>query len=108
MRSGEQSPAPPTESELVLREFFPEVWLFEDYQFGASGKKELHLKTPHSVTEWRFAAKFWSSRRADVCRVPSESLLVQKDGNAFINYALKCSGFCLKFSWKLTCSRTFT
>jgi hypothetical protein len=64
-----------------LREFFPEVWLFEDYQLGANGTMELHLSAPHSVTEWRFMSKVWSAGRADVCRLPSQSLLIQRDGN---------------------------
>jgi len=83
-RSGkEQQQQMNEENELILRDFFPEVWLFEDFQIGENGSLDLRLNAPHSVTEWRFMPKFWSPGRADVCRVPSQSLFIQRDGGEY-------------------------
>jgi hypothetical protein len=57
--------------ELFLRDFFPEVWLFKDYQFGQSGIVEEKLLAPHSVAEWTFSSHFWTPSRRNVCKLPS-------------------------------------
>uniref|UniRef100_A0A915EV50 Alpha-2-macroglobulin domain-containing protein n=1 Tax=Ditylenchus dipsaci TaxID=166011 RepID=A0A915EV50_9BILA len=35
-------------------------------------------KVPHSVTEWRFAAGFWSEGRASMCQAPTRSVISTK------------------------------
>ncbi|KAL3082932.1 hypothetical protein niasHS_010734 [Heterodera schachtii] len=67
-------------TEIGVRDFFPEVWLFNDFNIGMDGSKELRLNsTPHSVTEWHFLATFWSAGRSGVCHSPSQSLITQKN-----------------------------
>jgi len=45
---------------LAVRDFFPEVWLFDDYKLNETGGLELKLTSPHSVTEWSLVANFWA------------------------------------------------
>uniref|UniRef100_A0A183C719 A2M domain-containing protein n=1 Tax=Globodera pallida TaxID=36090 RepID=A0A183C719_GLOPA len=64
--------------ELSLRDFFPEVWLFNDYRIENGSLAVKLNSTPHSVTAWNFVATFWSLGRADVCKAEKQSLVAQK------------------------------
>ncbi|KAI1730516.1 alpha-2-macroglobulin family domain-containing protein [Ditylenchus destructor] len=55
-------------SNLIIRDYFPEVWLFEDYKLGDSGILTIPLKSPHTVTEWKFHAAFWTKGRGGMCQ----------------------------------------
>lgn len=89
------------EEELSLRDFFPEVWLFDDFAIGCvtngrslspqskfisfaylrhNGSFDMVTRSPHSVTNWMIEAKFWSSGRADVCQTDKGHLITHKNG----------------------------
>uniref|UniRef100_A0A1I8BW26 A2M domain-containing protein n=1 Tax=Meloidogyne hapla TaxID=6305 RepID=A0A1I8BW26_MELHA len=79
LRNGNQQTSNDNEN-VLLRHFFPEVWMFNDFYIGQKGELELNLNTPHTVTEWLFIPKFWTNGRRDVCKlVNKESLFVQKN-----------------------------
>ncbi|EFO22693.2 hypothetical protein LOAG_05791 [Loa loa] len=51
----------------VLRQYFPEVWLFEDYNLGASGRLNLTIRAPDTVTQWSVQSSAWTPGDLAVC-----------------------------------------
>uniref|UniRef100_A0A914HH71 Alpha-2-macroglobulin domain-containing protein n=1 Tax=Globodera rostochiensis TaxID=31243 RepID=A0A914HH71_GLORO len=78
-RTGDEHPEKEKAGEeLSLRDFFPEVWLFNDYRIENGSLAVKLNSTPHSVTAWNFVATFWSLGRSDVCKAEKQSLVAKK------------------------------
>ncbi|KAI6232244.1 A2M domain-containing protein [Aphelenchoides besseyi] len=65
--------------QLLLRDFFPEVWMFEDFEFDTNSFIERQIQSPHSVTEWQFLAHFWAPEKRNVCRIPTLNVNTWRD-----------------------------
>lgn len=49
------------------------------YIFRKNGTLNVTFEAPHSITEWRFSAGFWTPGRSKVCRAtPSRSITTTK------------------------------
>ncbi|EJW82159.1 hypothetical protein WUBG_06930, partial [Wuchereria bancrofti] len=57
-----------TDLSPVIRQYFPEVWLFEDYNLGASGRLNLTIRVPDTVTQWSVQSSAWTPGDLVICR----------------------------------------
>ncbi|VDK49797.1 unnamed protein product, partial [Anisakis simplex] len=64
---------------IRIRELFPEVWLFDDFILGRSGRKTVQLNSPDSVTQWAISSSFWSVGDMDTCSPVSPTVTSSKD-----------------------------
>ncbi|VBB25707.1 unnamed protein product [Acanthocheilonema viteae] len=62
----------------VVRQYFPEVWLFEDYNLGASGKLNLTVQVPDTVTQWSVQSSAWTPGDLAVCRSAPSIITTQQ------------------------------
>ncbi|VDK76200.1 unnamed protein product [Litomosoides sigmodontis] len=62
----------------VIRQYFPEVWLFEDYNLGASGKLNLTVRVPDTVTQWSMQSSQWTPGNLAICRSDSSIITTQQ------------------------------
>ncbi|CAD5234184.1 unnamed protein product [Bursaphelenchus xylophilus] len=61
-----------------IREFFPEVWLFEDYVIPESGKHSLTLQGQHSVTKFVLQSGFWTNGRQNMCKTGIHNIQIER------------------------------
>ncbi|CAD5229619.1 unnamed protein product [Bursaphelenchus okinawaensis] len=66
------------EQQDSIRDFFPEVWLFEDYVMPESGEASLSLASPHSVTRFVLQSGFWTQKRFDMCTTPTHNIQIER------------------------------
>ncbi|VIO88803.1 Uncharacterized protein BM_BM3335 [Brugia malayi] len=57
-----------TDLSAVIRQYFPEVWLFEDYNLGSSGRLNLTIRVPDTVTQWSVQSSAWTPGDLTICR----------------------------------------
>ncbi|KAL3096161.1 hypothetical protein niasHT_029197 [Heterodera trifolii] len=71
---------------IGVGDFFPEVWLFNNFNIGMDGLKELRLNsTLHSVTDWHFLATFWSAGRPPVFFIRRTNLFMDVEVPLHVN-----------------------
>uniref|UniRef100_A0A0N5AEY1 A2M domain-containing protein n=1 Tax=Syphacia muris TaxID=451379 RepID=A0A0N5AEY1_9BILA len=71
---------PTTEEEI--RDFFPELFLFDDYKLNEVGDS-MEISLPHSG-DWIISSVFWKSGE-DVCAADDVTFTVKKDLTLFVN-----------------------
>uniref|UniRef100_A0A915PNP5 Alpha-2-macroglobulin domain-containing protein n=1 Tax=Setaria digitata TaxID=48799 RepID=A0A915PNP5_9BILA len=63
----------------IIRQYFPEVWHFEDYGLGESGTMNLTILVPDSVTQWSLHSSVWTPGELAICQTPSVTVTTQKE-----------------------------
>ncbi|VDP13505.1 unnamed protein product [Onchocerca flexuosa] len=67
-----------TDLSSVIRQYFPEVWLFEDYNLGTSGRLNLTVRVPDTVTQWSLQSSVWTPGDLAVCQSAPSIITVQQ------------------------------
>uniref|UniRef100_A0A158Q840 A2M domain-containing protein n=1 Tax=Elaeophora elaphi TaxID=1147741 RepID=A0A158Q840_9BILA len=62
----------------IVRQYFPEVWIFEDYNLGASGGINVTIRVPDTVTQWSVQSSAWTPGDLAVCRTASSIVATQQ------------------------------
>ncbi|WKX99322.1 hypothetical protein Q1695_014307 [Nippostrongylus brasiliensis] len=55
------------EEEVMVRERFHEVWLFDIVPLGPSGTVSRTVEAPHNVGSWSVALGFWGPGQRELC-----------------------------------------
>ncbi|XP_034641885.1 alpha-2-macroglobulin-like protein 1 isoform X3 [Trachemys scripta elegans] len=72
-----QPPSVVESSESQVREFFPETWIWELYPIESSGKKQVPVTLPDTITEWK-ASMFCTSESSGFGISPTVGLTAFK------------------------------
>ncbi|TFJ98944.1 Alpha-2-macroglobulin-like protein 1 [Platysternon megacephalum] len=72
-----QPPSVVKSSESQVREFFPETWIWELYPIESSGKKQVPVTLPDTITEWK-ASMFCTSESSGFGISPTVGLTAFK------------------------------
>ncbi|CAG9533218.1 unnamed protein product, partial [Cercopithifilaria johnstoni] len=67
-----------TDLRPAIRQYFPEIWLFEDYNLGASGRLNLTIRVPDTVTQWSVQSSAWTPGDLAVCHSAPSIIATQK------------------------------
>uniref|UniRef100_A0A914UL94 Alpha-2-macroglobulin domain-containing protein n=1 Tax=Plectus sambesii TaxID=2011161 RepID=A0A914UL94_9BILA len=73
----DSKPAAP-KLESVVRELFPEVWLFNDYSLNENGQAAVALTAPDTITRWSFLPYFWTPGKLATCQGKSLTMTSYK------------------------------
>ncbi|VDK64205.1 unnamed protein product [Onchocerca ochengi] len=67
-----------TDLSSVIRQYFPEVWLFEDYNLGTSGRLNLTVRVPDTVTQWSLQSSVWTPGDLAICQSSPSIITTQQ------------------------------
>ncbi|KAM3728473.1 Ophiophagus venom factor [Dirofilaria immitis] len=67
-----------TDLNPIVRQYFPEVWLFEDYSLGVSGRLNVTTRVPDAITQWSFQSLVWTPGDLAICQSDSSIITAQQ------------------------------
>ncbi|VDN06328.1 unnamed protein product [Thelazia callipaeda] len=67
-----------TDLSSVIRQYFPEVWLFSDFHLGSSGKLNKTFQVPDTVTQWFVQSSIWTPGNLAICYSAPSTVTVEK------------------------------